>query len=159
MRKAHHQLLAWQLALELVEEIYRLTSNFPVEERFGLVSQMRRASVSVPANIAEGAARSSSQEFQRFLCIARASLMELETHLLLAEKLEFTTSTDHLHGRINRLYGLINGLIRRLETNRIAAVNTKRIKEQRAIYLRLTSNVSPFIPLTLESTLHREASA
>ncbi|PJC75307.1 MAG: hypothetical protein CO012_03670 [Syntrophobacterales bacterium CG_4_8_14_3_um_filter_49_14] len=81
MRK-HYELKAWQEAMELVKEIYRVTRDFPKEEIYGLVSQMRRAAVSIPSNISEGAARGGDREFIQFLIIARGSLSELETQLL-----------------------------------------------------------------------------
>ena len=84
-RLEHYELEAWKDSMRLVRHIYALTRDFPAEERFGLTSQMRRASVSVPANIAEGAARGNRIEFSRFLLIARASLIELEPLLWLAK--------------------------------------------------------------------------
>ncbi|GAB3027908.1 four helix bundle protein [Bowmanella dokdonensis] len=75
--KTHLDLLAWQLAMDLVESVYKLTDSFPKEELYGLTSQMRRAVVSVPSNIAEGAARSTDAVFMRFLFIAKGSLSEL----------------------------------------------------------------------------------
>ena len=88
MRK-HHELKAWQEAMELVKEIYRLTREFPKEEIYGLVSQMRRAAVSIPSNISEGAARGGDKEFIQFLIIARGSLSELETQLLISHDLSY----------------------------------------------------------------------
>ena len=83
----HKDLLVWQRAMLLAEAIYTVTKSFPKEERFGLVAQMRRAAVSVPSNIAEGAARRTQAEYVNFLHIARGSLAELETQALLAERL------------------------------------------------------------------------
>ena len=79
----HRDLVAWQLSMDLVEQIYLLTASFPSCEKFGLVSQMRRAAVSVPSNVAEGAARNSSKQFLQFLFIARGSLSELQTQICL----------------------------------------------------------------------------
>jgi four helix bundle protein len=79
----------WKVSMALAGSIYRLTARFPSEEKFGLVSQMRRAVVSIPANIAEGSARRSSKEFRHFVTIARASLSELDTHLDLSQQLGF----------------------------------------------------------------------
>ena len=98
-----------------MEEAYRLTSAFPREELYGLTSQMRRAAVSVPSNIAEGAARQSEREFLQFLIIARGSLSELETQVLIAEKLGYVTSIEPIMQRINKVYGLLGGLIRALK--------------------------------------------
>ena len=92
--RRHHELQVWREAIELVEEAYRLTSAFPREELYGLTSQMRRAAVSVPSNIAEGAARQSEREFLQFLIIARGSLSELETQVLIAEKLGYMKSVE-----------------------------------------------------------------
>ena len=87
-----HNLIVWQRSRELVKECYRVTRWFPREELFGLTSQLRRAAVSVPANIAEGYGRSHRREFTNFLSISNGSLCELETHLYLALDLEFVTA-------------------------------------------------------------------
>jgi four helix bundle protein len=83
--------IVWQRGIQLVKEIYLLTKAFPSEEKFGLVSQMRRAAVSIPSNIAEGQARNSTAEFVQFLAIAQGSLAELETQLIAATELGFCT--------------------------------------------------------------------
>jgi len=89
MRTWHHRELdVWRSSMDLATAIYSLTKRLPNSERFGLVNQMRRAAVSVPSNIAEGAARGSSADFARFLLIARGSVAELETQLELTERLE-----------------------------------------------------------------------
>jgi four helix bundle protein len=82
----------WQVSVELVVQCYKLSATFPSDERFGLVSQIRRAATSVPANIAEGFGRWNSREFVRFLAIASGSLRELETHLIIASRLGYLTS-------------------------------------------------------------------
>ena len=87
--KSHRDLDAWKKSIGLVSEIYLLTKKFPPDELYGLTSQMRRAAVSVPSNIAEGAARGSSKEFSRFLSISLGSLAEMETQLLIAENLNY----------------------------------------------------------------------
>ncbi len=84
----------WQRAQDLVVVVYKVTSGFPVEERFGLQSQMRRAAASVPSNIAEGAARQSRADYGRFLDIAVASISELESQLELAHRLGFLDGED-----------------------------------------------------------------
>ena len=81
MAKPHQRLNVWKRAIKLVEEIYKITSSFPAEEKFGLISQMRRSAISIPSNIAEGAARSSSKEFINFLHISQGSVAELETQI------------------------------------------------------------------------------
>ncbi|WP_020507138.1 four helix bundle protein [Lamprocystis purpurea] len=89
MNKGHRDLRVWQQAMTLVETVYRATKTFPADERFGLTSQMRRAAVSVPSNIAEGRGRGTDAELIRFCCIAYGSLMELETQSELAHRLGF----------------------------------------------------------------------
>jgi len=112
MDKPHKKLDVWKLSMELSRVVYRLTTGYPSEERFGLVSQMRRAAVSVPSNIAEGAAGDSNNEFRHFLFIARSSLSELDTQLDLSQDLGFVTETsrseiDRLLTRIDKmLYAL-----------------------------------------------------
>jgi len=91
MIKTFKDLLVWQEAMNLVEMIYLQTRNFPKEEIYGLASQARRAAVSIPANIAEGNGRISRKEYLHFLYIANGSLKELETHLLIAERLNYLT--------------------------------------------------------------------
>jgi four helix bundle protein len=82
-------LKVWQLGMQLVEEVYRLSQQFPKHETYGLGSQIQRAAVSIPANIAEGHAMGSTKDFLRFLAIAQGSLAELETHLMLAERIKY----------------------------------------------------------------------
>jgi len=84
-----HDLRIWQEAMDLTVEIYRVTGGFPKHETYGLVSQMRRAAVSVPSNIAEGKGYRSDSEFVRFLLHARGSLLELQTQLLIARRLQY----------------------------------------------------------------------
>jgi four helix bundle protein len=98
--------------MELVVTIYRNTSTFPQEEKYGLTSQIRRAAVSIPANIAEGAARQSSKEFRHFLSIAQGSASELETELLLAQRLGFLNQQTHeiMHAELNTIARMIVGL-------------------------------------------------
>ena len=87
--KSYRDLRVWQLALDLAPEVYKLAQSLPKHEQYGLADQMRRAVVSVPANIAEGQARRHRREFLRYLSIARGSLAELETLLVLAERLKY----------------------------------------------------------------------
>ena len=83
---SYRDLRVWQKGMDLAAEVYRLTKRWPKEELYGLVSQVRRSAASVPANIAEGYGRQSSASYGQFLKVARGSLKELETHLLLAER-------------------------------------------------------------------------
>lgn len=109
----HHQLLAWQEAIELVQQVYALTSTFPASEGYGLTAQMRRAAISVPSNIAEGAARETQKEFAHFLVMARGSLSELETQLVISKKLAYCATTDELDPRMNQVFKLLGGLIKK----------------------------------------------
>ncbi|WP_107851321.1 four helix bundle protein [Oceanimonas marisflavi] len=115
MRK-HHNLDVWKGAMRLVTDVYQLTSHFPESERFGLISQMRRCAVSVPSNIAEGAARGSNADFLRFLYIARGSLSELETQLLISAQLNFTDDIYPLCEDISQLFARLGGLINYLKS-------------------------------------------
>jgi four helix bundle protein len=87
MDKPHKNLKAWQLAMDIAEKIYSTTESFPSDEKFGLVSQMRRSAISIPSNIAEGAGRHTKKEFMNFLHIAQGSLSELDTQLELSLRL------------------------------------------------------------------------
>ncbi len=111
MARMHHRLVAWQEAMALVEGVYQLTETFPVHERYGLVGQMRRAAVSVPSNIAEGAGRSGPKEFGRFLLMARGSLAELETQVIIARMLGYADSTVEIEERMERVFALLAGLL------------------------------------------------
>ena len=113
MAQSYQQLLAWQKAMEFVSEIYRATWMFPREEMYGLTSQLRRAAISVPSNIAEGQARYSRREFYRFLTVARGSLAEIETQVRIANSLGYLTSVtaEGLLSRTAELGRILNGLI------------------------------------------------
>lgn len=87
-------LKVWQRAMRLTEEVYRLSAKFPKNETYGLVSQIQRSAVSLPSNIAEGHGRNSKKEFHRFLGIALGSLAELETQLILAQRLDYLTEEE-----------------------------------------------------------------
>jgi four helix bundle protein len=91
MPNSYRELIAWQLAMDLVEACYLVTRTLPDSERFGLVSQINRAAVSVPANIAEGFGRRSHAEFRNFLGYANGSLKEIETHLAICVRLKLLT--------------------------------------------------------------------
>jgi four helix bundle protein len=90
--QSYRDLTVWQRAIELVEAVYRVSRLLPPDERFGLTSQMQRAAVSVPANIAEGYGRAHRMEYVRHLSFAMGSLLELETHLIIAQRLSFLTA-------------------------------------------------------------------
>jgi four helix bundle protein len=90
----YNNLQIWQQAMDLVEDIYKLTASFPVEEKFSLVSQMTRAAVSIPSNIAEGAGRNSNKDFAHFISIAIGSLYELNTQIVLSERLGYINQSQ-----------------------------------------------------------------
>jgi len=109
MTRKHHDLIVWQQGIVLVKDVYRFTSLFPESEKFGLSSQMRRAAISVPANIAEGVARNGAKERIQFLAIARGSLTELETLGVIAQELGYSNDNRELLALIDREFALING--------------------------------------------------
>lgn len=110
--RPHHDLRVWQEAMALVTKVYALTGDFPADERFGLTSQIRRASVSVPSNIAEGAARGGWKEFVHFLTVARGSLSELDTQLRIALNLKFLAENSPLLTDVERLQAALGALIK-----------------------------------------------
>ena len=109
--RGHKDLDVWKRSLDFVTTIYKLTQLFPREEIYGLTNQMRRAAVSVPSNIAEGAARASGKEFIQYLHIALGSLSELETQLLIANNLGYIDKVNDLIKETEILRKLLNGLI------------------------------------------------
>lgn len=115
--RPHHSLDAWKRSIDFVVEIYKVTDGFPKEERFGLTSQIRRAAVSIPANIAEGAARKSDKEFLQFLSIAQGSASEVETEILIAYRLGFLEKQNYeiLFRSLNDIGQMITGLSKHLK--------------------------------------------
>ena len=114
MEKPHKKLDLWQVAMDLVIEIYRITESFPKEEKYGLSNQVRRAAVSVPSNIAEGAARQTKKEFVNYLHMAQGSLSELDTQLEVARRLAFLDGKiwEDLDKVLQRVDKMLTGLIR-----------------------------------------------
>lgn len=110
-RPRHYDLDVWKHAMRLVREVYRLTSSFPEEERFGLTAQIRRSAISIPSNIAEGAGRGGRVELIRFLVIARGSLSELDTQIWIARDLQFLGDADRLQDSMQLLFAKLNALI------------------------------------------------
>lgn len=106
----HTELALWQKSIDLVEKIYVITREFPKSEQYGLTSQMRRCSISISSNIAEGAGRNSSKDFIRFLNISSGSLSELETQLVIADRLNFINAEDILCKEIYPIRGMITNL-------------------------------------------------
>jgi four helix bundle protein len=105
----------WQLGMEIVEDIYEFTKKFPREEIYGLTSQIRRAAVSIPANIAEGFRRYHSKEHRQFLAVAMGSLAELETELLLAVRLKFISQDEvaAISSKLESLGRMLTTVLRR----------------------------------------------
>ncbi len=105
-------LRVWQKAIDLTIEIYSALSSFPQDEKYGLVSQMKRAAVSIPSNIAEGAGRNSNKEFKHFLSISLGSLFEIETQLIIASRLQLinTETTQELSPKISDLQRMVFAL-------------------------------------------------
>lgn len=110
MGKPHEQLEAWKFAMQLVKAVYQIASDFPVEQRYGLAQQMRRAAVSIPSNIAEGAGRNGAKEFLTFIGISRGSLAEFEIQLQLAGMLGFALPDPSAFELTNSTGKLLTGL-------------------------------------------------
>ena len=109
-------LIVWQKVFSLTLEIYEITKSFPKEEQYGLMSQLRRAAVSIAANIAEGYERQHRKEYRQFLAMSKGSLGEVETYLLLSKELKYISEAGFsaLEGRRNEVVRLLTGLIRSL---------------------------------------------
>jgi four helix bundle protein len=114
--QSHRDLHVWQKGMNLVEVIYGVTRTFPADERFRLVTQTIRAAVSVPANVAEGHSRSTRRDYANFVAIARGSLMELETYVMIAGRLGYvsTEASTELLARIEELSKMLTALRKRL---------------------------------------------
>jgi four helix bundle protein len=115
--KTYRDLIVWQKSINIVTEIYRVTKHFPKQETFGLVLQIRRSSISVPSNIAEGYSRYSNREFTRFLGIAIGSLSEMQTQLLISLNLEYLSKNDFtiLTENSREIERMLSSLIRKLK--------------------------------------------
>ncbi|MHB1033847.1 MAG: four helix bundle protein [Pirellulales bacterium] len=114
--QTYRDLLVWQKAMDLVVEVYQLTKSFPADERFGLTTQIQRAVVSIPANIAEGYGRLHRRDYVRHLSFARGSLVEAETHLQIAVRLNYITRDEgaRIWHQFQEIGRLLSGLIRSL---------------------------------------------
>jgi four helix bundle protein len=117
MKQDFRDLVVWQRAIALVTEVYRATQSFPSEERFGLTSQLRRASVSIPTNIAEGQGRLTRGEFRQFLGHAKGSICEVETQLIIAQSLGYMNDPQPLLEKLHEVARLLNGLLNSLTTD------------------------------------------
>jgi four helix bundle protein len=115
--QSYRDLLVWQHAMRLVEEVYRLAARLPSQEQFGLVAQLQRSAVSVPSNIAEGHSRASTREYLRFLSIGQGSLAELETQLILVQRLGYMVEADIAKAleQAGELGKMLNGLQTKLQ--------------------------------------------
>lgn len=114
--RAHTKLEVWKKAVELVTEIYRLTNKYPQSERYGLMSQMKRAAVSVPSNIAEGVARKTTNEYIQFVYMVRGSASELDTQIEISKNLGYIEEEKYreIISELNRISRMLSGLIRAL---------------------------------------------
>ena len=112
--RTHKDLDVWKLSIDFVTEIYALTMRFPKEEQFGLTNQIRRASVSVPSNIAEGAGRRSDKEFLQFLYISLGSVQEIDTQILISLNLNYLTKSEYeiLRIKLDQISKMLSGLIK-----------------------------------------------
>jgi len=117
---SYRDLEVWKKSIDLVEQIYRASKSFAPDERFGLTSQVRRASVSVPSNIAEGAARTGTGEYLQGLSVASGSLAEVETQIIIANRLEMLSlaETEALLGQADEISRMLGGLKRSLASRR-----------------------------------------
>jgi four helix bundle protein len=113
LKLAHKDLKVWKKSIELIKEVYTLTKRFPKDEMFGLSSQAKRASVSVAANIAEGASRKSANDRKRFYEISRSSLVEVDTHFEVALAVEILKSSDvkKLESEMNEVFAMMTAMI------------------------------------------------
>jgi four helix bundle protein len=111
----HKDLEVWKQAIELVKAVYEFTSGFPESEIHGLVSQMRRSAISIPSNIAEGAARNSDKEFIRFLYITLGSIAELDTQYILSKEIQLTGGSAKVESVMDRVGKMTMGLIKHLK--------------------------------------------
>lgn len=115
LKRKHRDLIVWKESVELTVLIYKVTESFPKSEMYGLVSQLRRAASSVPANIAEGAARTGTAELLRFLSIANGSLSEVDTHLEIADRLGYLVDKKKIDEKVEQVFRLLSGLIASLK--------------------------------------------
>lgn len=114
LEKPHKKLDVWRMSMDLVTEVYKVTDKFPKEEKFSLADQIHRSAISIPSNIAEGAARNTKKEFVNFLHIAQGSLSELDTQIELATRLKYIEeqSWKELDIMMERIDKMLTGLIR-----------------------------------------------
>lgn len=117
--KSYKGLTVWQRSIQLVKEVFLLTNNFPRSEIYGIISQIRRAAVSISSNIAEGYGRGSRKEYNHFLTIAYGSALELETQLIIAKELNFAKAEDFLKAEmlLDEVLRMLNVMIKKLKNS------------------------------------------
>lgn len=113
--KNHKDLEVYKIAMEFVVHIYKITDKFPKEEKFGLTSQIRRAAISIPSNIAEGAARKNTKEFIQFLYYSLGSAAEIETQIEISKELNFLNDIENIEKMLKSIINMITGLIKSLK--------------------------------------------
>ncbi len=115
--KTHKNLQVWQKSISFVTSIYELTKNFPKEEIYCIVNQLRRAAISIPSNIAEGSARKNTKEFLQFLYVSLGSAAELETQLIISMNLDYINKNDadSLQNKLEEIIKMLTGLIKALK--------------------------------------------
>ena len=115
--KHYQDLLVWQKSIDLAEAIYTVTKNYPKEEMYGIISQMRRCAVSIASNIAEGQSRGSSAQFAHFLSISKGSISELETQLFISKRLKFISEDEYnqVQNNLSEIGRMLNGLIKAIK--------------------------------------------
>ena len=120
--KSYKEMIVWQKAMQLVEEVFILTDDFPKSEIYGIISQMRRAAISIPSNIAEGYGRKSAKEYSQFYSIAYGSALELETQLIIAKRLKLADEknfykTENLLEEVLKMLNVMTSRMRRLNSD------------------------------------------
>jgi four helix bundle protein len=118
VKMMHNDLEVWKKSIDFVTEIYKITKEFPKEEIYGLTSQIRRAAVSIPSNIAEGSGRKSDKEFIQFLYIALGSVAETETQLIIASKINYLENSENIIKETETIRRMLLGLIKHLKGKR-----------------------------------------
>jgi len=157
--KTFKELIVWQEAMKLVELIYMKTKDFPKEEMYGISSQIKRAAISIPANIAEGYKRKSRKEYLQFLSIAAGSIAELETHILIAQRIGFLAkdTTEQLEIQLYSTERLLSALQKSLSTqtfrNRTTTQNIELIPQISGQQTPEPLNPKPSNPLKKEVTI------
>jgi len=114
---SYKDLIVWQKGIEIVLLSYKISKVFPTDEKFGLISQLRRAAVSIPSNIAEGWGRGTKAHYTNFLRTARGSLLELETQLIISEKLSYYKNFETIFSFVDEESKMLNSLIKKVETS------------------------------------------